>query len=137
MSPAARIVAAVVWLAALPAPMASAATGDYCVGVQRGGCTSAETVAAALARPDRVRVFVGAGTYPAAARDRGVPVDIARAGADGKLLADAHLPSSGTPASGAQRAGRHASPDRAERVEARRGVDLLAGGPATVAQLAE
>src|SRR4051794_19534687 len=96
MSPARTIVAAAVcWLAA-PAAVAWGALGDYCVGIERAGCTAAPTLTAALARPGRVRVFLGPGSYTADARDAGVPVQLVGAGIDDTVLREVELRSSGS-----------------------------------------
>jgi hypothetical protein len=138
MSAAGRIIVAAGVAAALAAPPARAATGDYCVGVDRPDCTAAATLPAALAQPDRVNVFVGAGTFTAPASDGGTPVTITGAGIDETELGRLELSSSGSLVSGVSLDGRLDVAGRAERVEARRGVRLLAGAdPATTAQLAQ
>src|SRR3954451_9099876 len=133
MSAVGRIVAGAVWLAVALAPVASAATGDYCVGVEREGCTSADGSGPALAEPGRARIFLGSGTQDAPATDGGVPVEIAGAGVDETVLASVTLQSSGSQLSGVSVDGVLELAGRAERVEARGGVDLLAGGEGTVA----
>ena len=140
MRPRARIVALTAALLVLaPAGAARAAAGDYCVGVQRDACTAAPTLAAALAASDRTRVFVGAGSFPAAASDRGEPVELVGAGSDagGTTLGRVELTSPGSRISDATVDGRLRVAGRAERVRAPHGVDLLPGGTGTTAQLAQ
>src|SRR4051794_36969842 len=138
MPAAGRIVGAAVALAALAAPPARAAVGDYCVGTARPDCAPAATLPEALSRPDRVRVFVGPGTFRAAARDGGAPVAIVGAGARETVLGHLDLSSSGSRGSDASLGGRLDLAGRAERVDARGGVRLRAGAdPATMAQLAQ
>src|SRR4051794_38731517 len=116
-----RVLVVAVVLAALAAPAAHAAEGDYCVSIARDGCTAADTVTDALATADRVRIFVGPGDFgaeePLADADR--PVEITGAGAGGEaptILGELRLTSSGSRVASAVLSGPLAVAGRAEHV---------------------
>src|SRR4051794_33457555 len=134
-----RALVVAIALAAVAAAPARAADGDYCVGVQRDGCTEVASVSAALATAGRLRVFVGPGTFASAGvGDGGDPVEIAGAGPADTTLGPLQLTSSGSRVAGAAFTGRLRVAGRAERVDARSGVDLIDGPDATTtAQLAQ
>jgi hypothetical protein len=134
-----RALVVAVVLAAVGAAPARAADGDYCVGVVRAGCSEAASVQAALARPDRAHVYVGDGRFDAAAlSDGGTAVTITGAGPAATTLGALRLDSPASRVEAAGFSGALRVAGRAERVDARAGVDLLPGPDATgTAQLAQ
>src|SRR5690348_5998311 len=93
---AARILALTDAVAALLPANARGAAGDYCVGVERDGCQPETTLASALAQPDRLRVFVGPGTFTAPVTDGGSAVEITGAGTGETELGAVRLTSPGS-----------------------------------------